>query len=619
MGSMRGSGSIRMALLLVCAWTPVHAAPVETATSADLARHYFASPAAEVAARADLDSALARLERLRGRLDSADRLLEAMRANDAVLDQFARHEGYLHFVCSQDRASDACDLDERLSAEVVARMAFLEPEVVAIPEARLREFLGQEAGLARYAHALAELRRDDAHVLAGGVQAVLDRFQPLITGWPYDLYQQTLSGIRFGTVRARDTTLDVLRQRNLVAADPDRAVREEGFRKRWAGYASQRDLFAFALLHQVRAQSELAKVHGEADAPARKYRSLGFDPDSTRALLRLMAEHADVVRRYERVRGADFERDHHEPARAWDLGAPSPGVQLPRATIESARRIYHDAFAGLGREYQGEFDALLDPANGRVDIRPGGAPGRYGGGFSIGASTSPSMLFYGRWDGTFKDLSVVAHEGGHAVHRQLMSNHHVLPCDTQGPDYLFESFAAFDELVLADAMATRTRDPGLSRYYRERWLDIKGLDAFYGAEDALLEQAIYDGVATDSIHDADDLDRLTARVCAPFSGFVAGTPELHSRWAAVSLMVEDPLYDVSYVYGGLLALQYWHLYRTRHDWFVPRYLALLSGGFDAPPADLLRRTLGIEMSGSRLLADGLQVLDDRLRELESGR
>jgi len=37
----------------------------------------------------------------------------------------------------------------------------------------------------------------------------------------------------------------------------------------------------------------------------------------------------------------------------------------------------------------------------------------------------------------------------------------------------------------------------------------------------------------------------------------------------VSLMYEDPLYDVNYVYGGLLALKYYELYTTRHDWFVP--------------------------------------------------
>jgi len=156
----------------------------------------------------------------------------------------------------------------------------------------------------------------------------------------------------------------------------------------------------------------------------------------------------------------------------------------------------------------------------------------------------------------------------------------------------------------------------LKRYYREQWMGIKGLDAFYGAQDALLEQAIYDGVATGTVRNADDLDKLTVKIDSQFSGFPASTPEMKTRWAMVSLMYEDPLYDANYVYGGLLALKYYYLYRTRHDWFVPRYLALLKNGFDAPPAELLKRFLEIDLSGSGLLDDGLAVLNSRLRELE---
>ncbi len=52
--------------------------------------------------------------------------------------------------------------------------------------------------------------------------------------------------------------------------------------------------------------------------------------------------------------------------------------------------------------------------------------------------------------------------------------------------------------------------PELKRYYRERWMSIKGLDAFYGAQDALLEQAIYDGVAGGTVRNADDLDKSNA-------------------------------------------------------------------------------------------------------------
>ena len=77
----------------------------------------------------------------------------------------------------------------------------------------------------------------------------------------------------------------MVRQRNLIAADPDGRVREEGFKRRYAGFASQRDLLAFALIHTVQAQNLLAKTHHYADAPARKYDSLYCKPEETRSLL----------------------------------------------------------------------------------------------------------------------------------------------------------------------------------------------------------------------------------------------------------------------------------------------------------------------------------------------
>ena len=587
------------------------------ALAADLARYYFETPAAEIAARADLDAALDQLGRFKGQIDSAAQLLGALRSNDKVQQVYARHEGYLHLRCSLDRKDAACDAREKLESDVDAKTAFLSPEVLAIPEDRLRAFLKQEPALAAYQFALADIRRDAPHLLPGPEQALLDEFQPQIGDWQYDLYQQIVSGISFGTVQTKSGALDVVRQRSLITADVDGKVREEGFKRRYAGFASQRDLIAFALIHTVQAQNLLAKTHHYADAPARKYDSLYVSPEETRSLLALMAKHGDTVKRYERVRSSDIERDYHQPAHAWDMSAPMPGFTAPTTSLAQARSIFHDAFAGLGTEYQAGFDALLDPANGRADILPGGAPNRYGGGFSIGFTGNTSVLFYGRYDGTFKDLSVIAHEGGHATHRQLMSANRVAPSYAYGPSFLFESFAAFNELLLADYMAEHADQPELKRYYRERWMDIKGLDAFYGAQDALLEQAVYDGVAAGTVRNADDLDALTLKTDGQLSQFPASTPEMRTRWAMVSLMYEDPLYDVNYVYGGLLALKYYYLYTMRRDWFVPRYVALLKNGFDAPPAELLKRFLEIDLSGPALLNDDLALLNSRLGQLET--
>ncbi|HET7106747.1 MAG TPA: M3 family metallopeptidase, partial [Candidatus Acidoferrum sp.] len=455
-------------------------------------------------------------------------------------------------------------------------------------------------------------------MLPGAEETFLDRLQPEIADWQYDLYEQILGGISFGAVDTPAGPLDIIRQRNLLSSHTDAHVREQAFKRRLEGFSSRRDLFAFALIHTVQAQAALAQLHHYPDAPARKYSSMYLQPEQTRALLTAMAQHGDVVKRFEKIRSAEYQLSNHAQLQPWDLAAPPNDFPLPVTPLADTSGIFHQAFAGLGSEYQQAFDALLNPLNGRADILPGGAPDRYSGGFSSGFPGNASLVFIGRYDGTFKDLSVIAHEGGHAVHRAFMSANGVKPLYANGPNFLFESFAAFNELVLADYFAEHAADPRLRRYYLEQWLRIKGLDAFYGAQDALLEQQIYDGVSKNSIRSADDLDKLTLQIDEQFSLFPATTPELRNRWATLSLLYEDPLYNINYVYGGLLALKYYQLYTADRGRFLPSYIALLKNGFDAPPAVLLQQHLNINLFDESLLKDDLALLNHRLAQLDSG-
>jgi oligoendopeptidase F len=501
----------------------------QTPLSADLARHYFASPEAEIAARSDLDSALKRLGNFRGQIDTGQRLLGALQSYEEVLKLYRCHETYLRLRCSQNRKDPACDANAKLESEVNAATAFLSPEILTVPEAQLHGFRSAEPGLKPYQFALEDIRRDSPHILPGTEQAFLDRLQPEIADWQYDLYEQILAGISFGTVQTPAGSLDIVRQRNLLASHADARIREEAFRRRLDGFAGRRDLFAFALIHTVQAQNALAQLHNCPDAPARKYISMYLQPEQTRALLTSMAQHGDVVKRFERIRADEYQLSNHAQLRAWDLAAPQKDLTLPITPLTDAPSIFHQAFAGLGSEYQEAFDALLNPLSGRADILPGGAPNRYSGGFSTGFAGSASMLFIGRYDGTFKDLSVIAHEGGHAAHRGFLSANGVKPLYANGPSFLFESFAVFNELVLADYFAEHATDPRWKRYYLQQWMRIKGLDAFYGAQDALLEQQIYEGVSKGDIRTADDLDKLTLQVDSQFSAFPATAPELRNR------------------------------------------------------------------------------------------
>src|SRR5580658_6334728 len=293
-------------LLFVVAATVSGAAQVQSppsaALSADLSRYYFKTPAEEVAGRAELNAALDQLARFKGQLNSGPQLVALLRQYDTVRKLFARHEAYLHLRCALNRKdAAACDADKALESDVDARTAFLDPEILALSEDRLRLYVNEEPALAEYRFALSDIRRAAPHLLPEAEQTLLDQFQPQIGDWQDDLYEQIVAGISFGTVQTSSGPLDVVRQRNLIATNADGRVREEGFKRRYTGLASQRDLLAFALLHTVEAQTALAKAHHYADAPARKYESLYFKPEEPRTLLASVAQHGELPKRFEKI------------------------------------------------------------------------------------------------------------------------------------------------------------------------------------------------------------------------------------------------------------------------------------------------------------------------------
>src|ERR1700756_1937184 len=306
--------TMKSLILLLC--MAMHVATVDAQTpparplSADLGRYYFSSLEAEIAARADLNSALKRLGKFQGQINTGQRLLDALQSYEEVLKLYRHHDAYLRLRCSKNRKDPACEADGKLGSDVNAETAFLIPEILVISKEQLQAFQAAEPGLKTYQFALEDIRRDAPHVLPNAEQAFLDRLHPEIADWQYELYEQILAGISFGTVQTETGPLDVVRQRNLLASHTDARVREEAFKRRFDGFASRRDLLAFALIHTVKAQDSLAKAHHYPDAPTRKYSTMYLDPSQTRLLLASMAQHGKVVKRFEKIRADDLQRSN---------------------------------------------------------------------------------------------------------------------------------------------------------------------------------------------------------------------------------------------------------------------------------------------------------------------
>ncbi len=584
----------------------------------NLERHFFLSLEAERADRKRAYAMLTALEQLNGKVTaSADNLYRALELADQVRTAFYRHTMYLNIRYAVDTADEASRIESSsLDADIGKRTSFLQQELMRLDDQTLARFVRQKPALKAYRFAMESARRYRPHTRSLTEEELLNTVKPLIGDWPAELFQKVRDRTQFGAVQTPSGDLDVYKHEGQIATSLDRAVREMGFKQRYAGYTAYRDLYAFTLSRLIKAANEFSQLRHYKNHADEALFSLFLGGPEVKGLYETIAQQAGFYKRYERLRADRIKQSTgYDEVYHWDLSVIPPDLQRPRFTVSEASHILREALAPFGVEYARELAALLDPANGRMDIVGHGS--RTPGAFADGFLGNPISIFFSfTYEGHFDDLETLAHEAGHAVHFQLMGNHHVRPAYADGPGYVFESFGMFNELLVADHLYQRETDPLRRTYFLEQFLRY-ALSIFDATVDAAIEQAIYDTMERDTLLGADALDALTSRVGSRFSIWYEKQDELKMRWIDVHHFYDAPMYAVNYVYAGLLALTYYERYTRAPQQFIARYLALMRNGFTAPPAVLLKQFLEIDLRDPRLVSDALQALEAKLKALES--
>jgi oligoendopeptidase F len=189
----------------------------------------------------------------------------------------------------------------------------------------------------------------------------------------------------------------------------------------------------------------------------------------------------------------------------------------------------------------------------------------------------------------------------------------VRPVYADGPHFLFESFAILNELLLADDLERREADPPRRRFFLEQFLDGKGMIAFVAGPEAEFEERVHLQARGSTLRTADQIGDLARAVWSRYSIWADRAPELRYRWMLVPLLYEDPFYDLNYVYGGVLGLEYYRRLRADPS-FATSFVSLLKRGFDDTPQHLLVQGLGIDPRDPRLVSTCFAVLQEKLDE-----
>jgi oligoendopeptidase F len=516
---------------------------------------------------------------------------------------------------AQDKQANECQGQSVKQAAAVS--AFIEKQLEAEAFTSLSDADLSRLHLESYRFLMQQSAENARHLLPPSEQKLLgDLADPLLDGWS-DRYDALVRQVKADAKPLQTSIgqLNPISDAQKLSSLPDRSLREAAFRARMEDYQPHRELIAATLLDTVRLETALAKARKYPSAPARKYASrLQLSEEQVKAMLQTVQRHSAVLQQYQRVRAARVaELTEIQDVRSWDMGMSS-GYAPKLLSFEQAQKVMVHAVAPLGNEYVTQFAWLMTPANGALDIA--GGTRRQPGGFSVGHPGVPVSLYVDNFDGELNSIDSVIHEGGHAIHRKLMNDAGVSPYYADGPNFLFEAYAIFNELLLWQELEKQSATPQEKAYYQERLLDEVTFQIFTSAEEGTLEQGLYDGVAAGTIRNADDIDKLNGEILAHYELFAPQEPLLRLNWMGKLLLFRDPLYLVSYLYAGLVACKLYEMSEADPKEFQKRYAALLREGFDAPANDLIRKNMGFSLDGDSLLDGALKFVETHTSQLQ---
>ncbi|MFG6462324.1 M3 family oligoendopeptidase [Roseateles sp. DXS20W] len=590
----------------------VHADPLPTTWN--LAPLY-ASPADWESARKALLADLPKLTALKGTLGkSAQSLLAGLDTLSAANLRFERLRVYASMTQSTDNRDAAnqqrSNLAGQLDGEYHSAIAWVEPEIQALGEARVAAFLKAEPGLKRHAEHLRNSLRQARHTLSAETEGALAALGPVRsatgdvrtllfnadTRWPeltVDGKAERLDGTKYGLLRQH----------------ADRAVRKQVFDAFFGAIGQYENTYGVTLGNVVQDDTTMAKLRRYPSAVAM---SLGAEeiPEAVyRTLVAEVRRGLPTLHRYFKLRQKMLGLpDLHY----YDI-YPALVTQTKTYSLEDAAALTLAATQPLGADYQ----ALLKQTLQANTMHALPAPGKSGGAYQDGVYGAPPFVFLNH-QGDFESVSTFAHEWGHGMHTAMANR--AQPYETASYSlFVAEIASTANEVLLSQYMlgqASSKQDKLFQLGYAlERLRGTFFRQAMFGE----FELNTHDAAAKGEALNGKRMTEIYCQLLKDYHGDAAGVMKIDplycQEWAFIPHFYR-PFYVYQYATSVTAALHFADDILAAKPGARDNYLKLLAGGGSVAPYQALKNA-GLDMASPAPYRALVQRMDRLMDDMEA--
>lgn len=324
-------------------------------------------------------------------------------------------------------------------------------------------------------------------------------------------------------------------------------------------------------------------------------------------LLKVGAEHADLVREFYKIKKSFFKLDKFY---ATDVSLQMAKLPNQKYDVETGIKIIKLVLGVLETEYLEQLDLALLP--GRIDYFED-TNKRTGAYSSGGSGVEPIILM--NWDDTINAINTLGHELGHSVHTLLSDKYQQYP-NNDYPIILAEVASTVNEHLIFDYLYNKAKNDQEKIYLLQSHIETIIGTFFRQIQFADFEWAAHKLVEKDEPLNADILSDLYREIANKYGQDVLDVvdeKEKNYSWPRVSHFFHSPFYV--YKYATSITVSY-QLYEDVKNGKKENLLNFLkSGGSDYPLAIL--KKAGVDLEDINVYNPLVDNLADLISELKA--
>jgi len=390
-----------------------------------------------------------------------------------------------------------------------------------------------------------------------------------------------------------------------LRSHPDEGTRRRGYEAENIAWEAVKETLV-ACMNGVKGETlTLDKKRGREDAIHASIDVCRMDRATLNAMLGAMKDSFPMFRKYFKHKAKLIGK---EKLAWWDISAPM-GKTDKVYSFEEARDFIVSNFNKFSPELGAFAKRAFD--NNWIDAEQ--RDGKRGGAFCMGVAGVKESRILSNFDGSFDQVSTLAHELGHAFHNECAYQASKTELQQATPMTLAETASIMCETIVTEAVLKQVTNPQEELAVLEAQMNnatgvIVDIYSRY-----LFEKEVFERRAKSELS-ADDLNDIMER--AQKATYGDGLDERFLQkfmwtWKPHYYSSGFSFYNYPYAFGLLFATGLYAIYQKRGADFVPDYKNLLASTGENRAAELADR-FGIDIRTKKFWADSLAIIGKRV-------